>query len=326
MPLEHPEEREEKAREIASHFRAEGPLAFVHVEQRDDRSEFSMRLRISVEALPDGNWLIRASNAVAVANAIAFLSETIDPRSIFLTLTRQDPLSQTLSYVLFGSGEIGISIYEVLARHWEAVPRERRPEIFLLSHAGQAVAPTAFSEQPARAIEGASRLRPGAALVPHAHEFEDGLSRELFRAAVEGQSNVVPIEHDEPAGILAKIAEVRSRYRVEGMLVFVHVEPDPHLDRRSSGNALRISIEALESGDVVIRATGARSVPDAVSFLCAELRPDSIFLGLSRIDPMRDAFRYLLGRQEIALRVYATLQRLSADGHGACPRLLLLSD
>ncbi len=112
-----------------------GELAFLKVQLVDDRSEFSTTLRIKVEPVPDGDgWLISVSGAVAVANTIAWVSEELDPIDIFLTLTRKNAMTQSLKYLLWGEGEVGILVYNILVRYWESTPEEDvRPRIFLLS-------------------------------------------------------------------------------------------------------------------------------------------------------------------------------------------------
>jgi hypothetical protein len=122
-----------KAVEIRKHYSVEGPLAFLHVFLADDRSDFASALRVKVERL-NGDYVIEAHGAVAVANTIAYISELIDPISIFLGLTRQNSVAQAFRYLLWGEGETGILVYEVLRRHWDTTPEEDvRPLIFLMS-------------------------------------------------------------------------------------------------------------------------------------------------------------------------------------------------
>lgn len=121
---------------IRNLYNVEGrPIAFLLVRLVDDRSEFSTELRIHVEQEPESdNWLITVTGAVAVANTIAWVSEEIDPIDIFLTLTRKNAMTQSLKYLLWGEGEIGILVYNILVRYWESTPEEDvRPRILLLS-------------------------------------------------------------------------------------------------------------------------------------------------------------------------------------------------
>ena len=72
--------------------------------------------------------------AVAIANSIAFVSESIDPISIFLGLTRRELMAQAMRYLLFGEGETGLMVYKILLRYWDWTPEEDvRPLIFLMS-------------------------------------------------------------------------------------------------------------------------------------------------------------------------------------------------
>ena len=72
--------------------------------------------------------------AVAIANTIAYISELIDPTSIFLGLTRQNLMTQSLRYLLWGEGETALMVYTILLRYWEWTPDEDiRPLIFLMS-------------------------------------------------------------------------------------------------------------------------------------------------------------------------------------------------
>ena len=82
----------------------------------------------------DGDYVAEVYGAVAIANTIAFVSESIDPISIFISLTRRSLMGQAIRYVLFGEGETGLMVYAVLLRYWEWTGEEDvRPMIFLMS-------------------------------------------------------------------------------------------------------------------------------------------------------------------------------------------------
>ena len=70
--------RQRKAAEIQRHYAVQGPLAFVHVQLLDNRSEFLANLRVRVTA-ESGNYLIEISHAIAIANTIACISELARP-------------------------------------------------------------------------------------------------------------------------------------------------------------------------------------------------------------------------------------------------------
>lgn len=128
-----PDARRKKRREIETHYNCAGPIAFVHVNLADNRSEFVSRLTVEIE--PEGqDFVVRVWGAVAIANTLAYLSEMIDPISIFIGLTRRNLMEQAFRYLLFGEGETGIMLYTILLRYWEWTPEEDvRPLIFMMS-------------------------------------------------------------------------------------------------------------------------------------------------------------------------------------------------
>ena len=126
--------RARKAEEITQHYRTDGkPLAFLHVTLLDNRSEFLSP--ICIEVLPEGpNFRIEVTQAVAIANTIAYISEQIDPVSIYLGLSRKNLMIQSLRYFLFGEGETAWMVYTILLRYWAWTPEEDiRPFIYLMS-------------------------------------------------------------------------------------------------------------------------------------------------------------------------------------------------
>ena len=127
------EARRKKRAEIARHYGVRGPFLFLHVNLLDNRSEFSSPLEVSIRK--EGNdYVAEVHGAIAIANSIAFVSEAIDPISIFIGLTRRDLMSQAIRYLLFGEGETGLMVYTILVRYWDWTPGEDvRPLIFLMS-------------------------------------------------------------------------------------------------------------------------------------------------------------------------------------------------
>lgn len=127
------DERERKRLEIQRYYNVSGPFAFAHVYLLDNRSEFLSPLQIRIKR-ENGDYVIDVFGANAVANSLAYLSEQIDPISLFLGLTRQNLMTQSLKYLLWGEGEIGLSVYTILIRYWDWTPEEDvRPLIFLMS-------------------------------------------------------------------------------------------------------------------------------------------------------------------------------------------------
>jgi hypothetical protein len=127
------EARARKALEIAHHYQVKGPLAYLHVFLVDNRSEFLAPLKLEISRHgPD--YILHVSGAIAIANTIAYVSEIIDPIGVFLGLTRQDLMSQSIRFFLFGEGETALMVYTILLRYWEYTPEEDvRPYIFLMS-------------------------------------------------------------------------------------------------------------------------------------------------------------------------------------------------
>jgi hypothetical protein len=127
------EGRARKAAELRRHYAIEGPLAFLQVELLDNRSEFQAPLRLHLRQEGE-NYLIRATGAVAIANTVAYVSELVDPKTLFLTLTRRNLMGQSLRHLVWGEGETGLLVYEILVRYWEWTPEDDvRPLIFLMS-------------------------------------------------------------------------------------------------------------------------------------------------------------------------------------------------
>jgi len=125
--------RMKKAQEIRKYYEIKGPLAFIHVSLTDNRSDFLARLRLKIRREGE-DFVMELSGAVAVANTIAYLSELIDPISLFLGLSRQNLMAQSARYLIFGEGEVGLMVYKILLRYWDWTSEEDvRPLIFLMS-------------------------------------------------------------------------------------------------------------------------------------------------------------------------------------------------
>ncbi len=130
------EQRREKAAEIKKHYKLEdAPLCFLHVLLIDDTSEFSTDVKIRVTHIQEtGNYIVHVTGAPAIANTIAWISEQLDPISLFLDLRPQNPMAEALNYLLWGSGDVGMMVYRILTRHWQETPEEDiQPRIFLFS-------------------------------------------------------------------------------------------------------------------------------------------------------------------------------------------------
>ena len=133
MMARSPEARAGNGAEIRRYCRIDEPLAFVHVNLLDNRSEFLAPLRVEVRR-EGREYVIEVHGAIAIANTIAYLSEMVDPISIFLSLTRRDLTRQAFRFLFFGEGETGLLVYAILVRYWEGTSEEDvRPRIHLLS-------------------------------------------------------------------------------------------------------------------------------------------------------------------------------------------------
>jgi hypothetical protein len=125
--------RSQKRAEIVRHYNVRGPFLFLHVSLLDNRSEFSAPLEVRLRKEGD-DYVAEVFGAVAIANTIAYLSEALDPISIFIGLTRRDLMAQAMRYLLFGEGETGLMVYTILLRYWDWTPEDDvRPLIFLMS-------------------------------------------------------------------------------------------------------------------------------------------------------------------------------------------------
>jgi len=123
----------DRTAKLRKYYQVEGALAFIHVHLLDNRSEFLSPLEITVSER-DGQYLVEASQAVATANAVAYLSELLRPSAIFLGLSRQNLMRQSFRYFLLGEGEIGLMVYTILQHHWRTTAAKGgHPVIFLMS-------------------------------------------------------------------------------------------------------------------------------------------------------------------------------------------------
>jgi hypothetical protein len=126
-------DRSELEEKIRKHYVLSGPLAFLHVHLQDNRSEFLSTLRVFVRRNGQ-HYVIEVHGAVAIANAIAYLCELLDPISILLGLTNKNLMKQSISYLFWGQGETALMAYTILVRYWEwTKPTTERPRVFLMS-------------------------------------------------------------------------------------------------------------------------------------------------------------------------------------------------
>jgi hypothetical protein len=161
--------------------------------------------------------------------------------------------------------------------------------------------------------------------VSHAY-FVDQASAKLAATIVGKKVHMVPMKGDSPEHRARKAGEIRQYYRVDEPLAFVHVTL---VDNRSDFLApLEVEVRR-EGGDYVVEVHGAIAIANTIAYLSEMADPISIFLGLTRQNLMRQAFRFLLlGEGETGLLVYAILLRYwgwTAEDD-VRPRIHLMSD
>ena len=69
----------------------------------DNCSEFLAPLGVEVRR-EERDYVIEVHGAIAIADTIAYLSEMVDPISIFLSLTREDLTRQVFRFLFLGRG------------------------------------------------------------------------------------------------------------------------------------------------------------------------------------------------------------------------------
>jgi len=124
--------RADLKRKVQSHLKLHGHTAFLFVRLMDNRSEFYSSLRVKVTREGD-DYVIEARGATAIANSIAFLADMLNPISVVVGLTQRNLMKQSLAFVLLGEGEIGLVVYSVLVKFWQAHPKPDHPLLFLMS-------------------------------------------------------------------------------------------------------------------------------------------------------------------------------------------------
>lgn len=107
--------RNKVEQKIREHYVLGGPLAFLQVQLQGNRSEFLATLRPSIRR-DDERYLIEVSGAVAVANAVAYVSELLDLISMILMLTNKNLMKQSFSYLFWGEGEVALLACTILVR------------------------------------------------------------------------------------------------------------------------------------------------------------------------------------------------------------------
>ena len=148
------------------------------------------------------------------------------------------------------------------------------------------------------------------------------LGPELFDKRI----NMVPIKLNTPEARAAKAREIRTHYRVDGPLLFIHVNL---MDNRSDFlETLEVQIRR-EGGDYVMNVWGATAIANTIAYLSELADPIGIFLGLTRQNLMQQALRFILfGEGETGLMVYKILLRYweATREEDVRPYIYLMSD
>jgi len=127
------EHRAAKFKDLKESYKFTGPVAFLHIRLMDNQSEFLSTPNITV-TMDGSNYVIKVTGAVAIANMVAYISELLDPISLFIGLTGEDLMTQAFRYLIWGQGETGLLVYRILINYWEWTPeKDVRPQIFLMS-------------------------------------------------------------------------------------------------------------------------------------------------------------------------------------------------
>ncbi len=89
---------------------------FLHVNLLADPSQFDSPVEIAVNRDEDF-YVVEVSNAVAVANAIAFVALRLNARDVIIGLLDSGtPVSNSLMYLVFGTGEVGYAVRAIFVR------------------------------------------------------------------------------------------------------------------------------------------------------------------------------------------------------------------
>jgi hypothetical protein len=124
------DDKEESVRE-EHHLPSDTPIVFIEVE-RGDVSEFWHQPVLEVIA-EEGRFALRITEAASIAHVIAALglelSKVGKPPEIHFGWSDERPLSASLSFVLFGEGNVPWMVHELIARAEPDV--ERRPRIII---------------------------------------------------------------------------------------------------------------------------------------------------------------------------------------------------
>jgi hypothetical protein len=104
------------ARKIQHHATPTSRYVYLHVDLVEDTSRFESTVRVKVTQ--DGEDLVvEVQDAVAVANAIAYVAIELDVREVVIgLLDNGTPFMNAVMYLLFGTGEVGYGVRAIFMR------------------------------------------------------------------------------------------------------------------------------------------------------------------------------------------------------------------
>ena len=80
------------------------------------------------------DYVVTVSGANVIANTLVYISLELKARAVLMHLAEQRyPLNQAMKYILFGTGEVGLMVYEILTAYWKDRPAPERPLLFLMA-------------------------------------------------------------------------------------------------------------------------------------------------------------------------------------------------
>jgi hypothetical protein len=105
-----------KARDIHPQRSPDTVYAFLHVTLLEDTSQFQSPVRVSVSKAGN-DYVIEVHDAIAVANAIAYVAIELDATVVIIGLLDQGtPLANAIVYLLFGTGEVGYAVRAIFMK------------------------------------------------------------------------------------------------------------------------------------------------------------------------------------------------------------------
>jgi hypothetical protein len=156
-------------------------------------------------------------------------------------------------------------------------------------------------------VSGISRYQRSTELRVSDISFCDAESAELWKEIVGKKVSLVPVKTATEETRRQKCKEINEYYKARDKLAFVHVFL---LDNRSEFlSPLQVEVRR-EDSNYVIRVTGAIAIANTIAYLSEILDPIAIYLGLTQLNPMEQALRFLLfGEGETGMLVYTILLR-----------------